>query len=115
MGRMSWSTTHCHPRLANLTIHQIAADANQVDTKLLTSVRESVKQGFQWGTREGPLCDERELACPVLVKKLTPCSHPRGQIPSSRCQPCGRAYLPRWWSDHTHSQTCLLLFLPPGE
>jgi U5 small nuclear ribonucleoprotein component len=32
----------------------------QVDTKLLTSVRESIKQGFQWGTREGPLCDERE-------------------------------------------------------
>jgi U5 small nuclear ribonucleoprotein component len=31
---------------------------SEVDTKLLTSVRESVKQGFQWGTREGPLCDE---------------------------------------------------------
>jgi translation elongation factor EF-G len=31
-----------------------------VDTKLLGSVRESIKQGFQWGTREGPLCDERE-------------------------------------------------------
>lgn len=34
---------------------------SEVDTKLLTSVRESIKQGFQWGTREGPLCDEREL------------------------------------------------------
>jgi U5 small nuclear ribonucleoprotein component len=32
----------------------------QVDTKLLLSTRESIKQGFQWGTREGPLCDERE-------------------------------------------------------
>ncbi|ORY31376.1 116 kda u5 small nuclear ribonucleoprotein component [Naematelia encephala] len=31
---------------------------SEVDTKLLTSVRESIKQGFQWGTREGPLCDE---------------------------------------------------------
>ncbi|WVW84568.1 hypothetical protein I302_106602 [Kwoniella bestiolae CBS 10118] len=31
---------------------------SEVDTKLLSSVRESVKQGFQWGTREGPLCDE---------------------------------------------------------
>lgn len=31
---------------------------SEVDTKLLNSVRESVKQGFQWGTREGPLCDE---------------------------------------------------------
>ncbi|ODO05601.1 hypothetical protein I350_04659 [Cryptococcus amylolentus CBS 6273] len=31
---------------------------SEVDTKLLNSVKESVKQGFQWGTREGPLCDE---------------------------------------------------------
>ncbi|KAK8858507.1 hypothetical protein IAR55_002734 [Kwoniella newhampshirensis] len=31
---------------------------SEVDAKLLSSVRESVKQGFQWGTREGPLCDE---------------------------------------------------------
>ncbi|KAE8538711.1 hypothetical protein D1P53_005074 [Cryptococcus gattii VGV] len=38
----------------------IAADieAGRVDSKLLSSVKESVKQGFQWGTREGPLCDE---------------------------------------------------------
>lgn len=32
---------------------------SEVDTKLLTSVKESIKQGFQWGSREGPLCDER--------------------------------------------------------
>jgi hypothetical protein len=32
---------------------------SEVDTKLLTSVKESIKQGFQWGAREGPLCDER--------------------------------------------------------
>lgn len=32
----------------------------QVDKKLLFSVKESIKQGFQWGCREGPLCDERE-------------------------------------------------------
>ncbi|BEJ17900.1 hypothetical protein CspHIS471_0701680 [Cutaneotrichosporon sp. HIS471] len=31
---------------------------SEVDTKLLTNVRESIKQGFQWATREGPLCDE---------------------------------------------------------
>lgn len=29
-----------------------------MDSKLLSGVKESVKQGFQWGTREGPLCDE---------------------------------------------------------
>lgn len=28
------------------------------DKKLLKSVQESVKQGFSWGTREGPLCEE---------------------------------------------------------
>mgnify|MGYP000368465497 CR=1 FL=1 len=31
---------------------------SEVDKTLLYSVKESVKQGFQWGTREGPLCDE---------------------------------------------------------
>ncbi|WVQ80717.1 hypothetical protein IAT38_002822 [Cryptococcus sp. DSM 104549] len=31
---------------------------SEVDTKTLGSVKESWKQGFQWGTREGPLCDE---------------------------------------------------------
>ncbi|OLL25470.1 U5 small nuclear ribonucleoprotein component [Neolecta irregularis DAH-3] len=31
---------------------------SEVDKKLLNSVRDSIRQGFQWGTREGPLCDE---------------------------------------------------------
>ncbi|KAI8452874.1 elongation factor EF-2 [Phakopsora pachyrhizi] len=30
----------------------------EVDKKLLYSVKESIKQGFQWATREGPICDE---------------------------------------------------------
>ena len=29
-----------------------------MDKGLLGSVKESIVQGFQWGTREGPLCDE---------------------------------------------------------
>ena len=33
----------------------------QVDKKLLGTVKEHIKQGFQWGAREGPLCDEREF------------------------------------------------------
>ena len=33
---------------------------SQVDKKLLNTVKEHIKQGFQWGAREGPLCDERE-------------------------------------------------------
>ncbi|PLN75512.1 putative U5 snRNP component [Aspergillus taichungensis] len=31
---------------------------SQVDKKLLGSVRDSITQGFSWGTREGPLCEE---------------------------------------------------------
>jgi len=30
----------------------------EVDKSLLNAVRDSVVQGFQWGAREGPLCDE---------------------------------------------------------
>ena len=30
----------------------------EIDKSLLNAVKESVVQGFQWGTREGPLCDE---------------------------------------------------------
>lgn len=31
---------------------------SEVDTKQLRSVRESLRQGFSWATREGPLCEE---------------------------------------------------------
>ena len=34
---------------------------SQVDKKALGTVRDSVTQGFSWGTREGPLCEERKL------------------------------------------------------
>ena len=33
---------------------------SQVDKKLLGTVRDTVRQGFSWGTREGPLCEERK-------------------------------------------------------
>ena len=32
---------------------------SQMDKKLLGTVRDSIRQGFSWGTREGPLCEER--------------------------------------------------------
>lgn len=35
---------------------------SQVDKKLLGTVRDSIRQGFSWGTREGPLCEERKCA-----------------------------------------------------
>lgn len=31
---------------------------SEVDPKLLDAVKDSIVQGFQWGCREGPLCDE---------------------------------------------------------
>ncbi|KRX56036.1 U5 small nuclear ribonucleoprotein component [Trichinella sp. T9] len=34
---------------------------SEVDKSLLNSIRESVVQGFQWATREGPLCEERTI------------------------------------------------------
>lgn len=34
---------------------------SQVDKKLLGTVREPIRQGFSWGTREGPLCEERKF------------------------------------------------------
>ncbi len=30
----------------------------EVDQKLLFNIKDSIVQGFKWGTREGPLCDE---------------------------------------------------------
>ncbi|KAK1547364.1 elongation factor Tu GTP binding domain-containing protein [Colletotrichum paranaense] len=30
----------------------------KVDKKLLTTVKETIRQGFSWATREGPLCEE---------------------------------------------------------
>lgn len=33
---------------------------SQVDQKMLNTVKEHIRQGFQWGAREGPLCDERQ-------------------------------------------------------
>ena len=33
----------------------------EVDKNLLSSVRDSIVRGFQWGSREGPLCEERKI------------------------------------------------------
>lgn len=42
---------------------------SQVDKKMLVSVKEHIRQGFQWGAREGPLCDERAYShpCPATL------------------------------------------------
>ena len=39
---------------------------SQVDKKLVNTVRDTIRQGFSWGTREGPLCEERTHSPAVL-------------------------------------------------
>lgn len=43
----------------------------QVDKKRLNTVKESIRQGFSWATREGPLCEERELSLFLSFHHLT--------------------------------------------
>ena len=55
----------------------------------LDSVKDSIVQGFQWGTREGPLCDEsiRNVKFKILDANIAsePIHRSRGQvIPTSR-------------------------------
>ncbi|KAH8088033.1 P-loop containing nucleoside triphosphate hydrolase protein [Filobasidium floriforme] len=70
---------------------------SEVDTKLLTSVRESIKQGFQWGTREGPLCDEpiRGVKFRVLDASLAqePIYRGGGQIIPTARRVCYSSFL----------------------
>lgn len=91
----------------------------EVDKKLLDSVKESWKQGFKWATREGPLCDERELNSgeQLLVSRLIvvfpPCfSHSQCQIQDPRRQHRSRTPLPRRWSNYPHCSPCVLLCFP---
>ena len=44
---------------------------SSVDKKLLGTVKEHIKQGFQWGAREGPLCDERKCATCATCASVT--------------------------------------------
>jgi U5 small nuclear ribonucleoprotein component len=62
---------------------------SEVDKDLLNAVRESVVQGFQWGTREGPLCDEpiRNVKFKILDAAVAPEPLHRGGgqvIPTAR-------------------------------
>lgn len=62
---------------------------NEVDKRLLNSVRESMRQGFQWSTREGPLCEEpiRNVNFKILDVNLAPQPIYRGGgqiIPTAR-------------------------------
>merc|ERR1719311_1141982 len=62
---------------------------SEVDKGLLNSIREYVMQGFQWGCREGPLCEEpmRNLKFKILDASIAPEPIHRGGgqvIPTAR-------------------------------
>ena len=55
-SRGVWAFGPSPERGGNVLLNDTLPSA--VDRRLLGAVRESVVQGFQWGCREGPLCDE---------------------------------------------------------
>ncbi|KAK9098455.1 hypothetical protein Syun_025500 [Stephania yunnanensis] len=62
---------------------------SEVDKNLLNSVKDSIVQGFQWGAREGPLCDEpiRNVKFKIVDAKIAPEPLHRGTgqiIPTAR-------------------------------
>ncbi|KAG9303617.1 hypothetical protein G9A89_018513 [Geosiphon pyriformis] len=70
---------------------------SEVDKKLLLSVKDSIRQGFQWGTREGPLCDEpiRNVKFRILDAVLAsePIYRGGGQIIPTARRVCYSAFL----------------------
>ncbi len=93
---------------------------SQVDKKLVNTVRDTLRQGFSWGTREGPLCEERKppdspnsFPSAVQTNLLTnrP-SHPQHQVQTHRHLPRRRQHLPRRRPNHPHHPPRPLLLLP---
>ncbi|KAF9013633.1 P-loop containing nucleoside triphosphate hydrolase protein [Hymenopellis radicata] len=70
---------------------------SQIDKKLLGTVKEHIKQGFQWGAREGPLCDEpmRNVKFRVLDASLAqePIFRGGGQIVPTARRVCYSSFL----------------------
>jgi U5 small nuclear ribonucleoprotein component len=42
----------------------------EVDKKILNTVKESLKQGFSWAAREGPLCEERKSSWSAFLSHI---------------------------------------------
>ncbi|KZS93540.1 Calreticulin-domain-containing protein [Sistotremastrum niveocremeum HHB9708] len=70
---------------------------SQIDKKLLGTVKEHIKQGFQWGAREGPLCDEplRNVKFRILDASLAqePIYRGGGQIVPTARRVCYSSFL----------------------
>lgn len=63
---------HERGAVANVLLDQTLPD--EVDKTLLSSVKSSIVQGFRWGAREGPLCEEpiRNVKFKLLHAELAP-------------------------------------------
>jgi U5 small nuclear ribonucleoprotein component len=70
---------------------------SEVDKSLLAAVRESIVQGFQWGAREGPLCDEPMRNCKFKILDATIAKEPLhrggGQVIPTARRVCYSAFL----------------------
>jgi len=70
---------------------------SEVDRKSLAAIRDSVVQGFQWGTREGPLCDEpiRNVKFKLLHANVSndPLQRARGQVIPTARRACYSSFL----------------------
>ncbi|KAL4855038.1 U5 small nuclear ribonucleoprotein component CLO [Chlorella vulgaris] len=70
---------------------------SEVDKGLLSAVRESIVQGFQWGAREGPLCDEPMRNCKFKIMDATIAKEPLhrggGQVIPTARRVCYSAFL----------------------
>jgi len=104
----------------------------QVDKRLLDSVKDTIRQGFSWATREGPLCEERKWFLPailvlaliissdilhwVTVRVLTdyPCSNPEQQVQNYGCHTGPRSDLQGRRPDHPHFPPGMLFFFLNG-
>ncbi|KAH8044604.1 GTPase [Aureococcus anophagefferens] len=63
---------------------------SEVDKRLLNAAKESVVQGFQWGCREGPLCDEpiRNVKFKILDASISDVALHAAAARSSRPRAC---------------------------
>jgi len=70
---------------------------SQVDKKVLGTVKQHITQGFQWGAREGPLCDEpmRNVKFRILDASLAqePIFRGGGQIVPTARRVCYSSFL----------------------
>lgn len=85
------------PEVAKPNILQDDTLSDEVDKKAMKAIRESVKQGFQWAVRDGPLCDEpiRNVRFKIIEASLSenPSQRNSSQIISTARRACYTAFL----------------------